>query len=148
MAEHGLVPPAWRFAWGRGLAAVGRCGNGLIRISRPWAAASGYDLTVIRGWILHEIAHALAGPDKGHGEDFIRACRAVGCDITTDVAPCTPPPKLPYSGECPCGARWAAGRKRPTPDTCPACRHQTLTWGLSDGTVRRAVSVCDGLARW
>lgn len=77
IAEH-LV--GWTFGWDRGVRRIGAC---------HWAPARkitlSYDLTVkvseelIRDTILHEIAHALAGHRAGHGPDWVRTARSIGC---------------------------------------------------------------------
>ena len=65
MAEHGLT--GWRFDWDN---AVRRAGGThhqtrIITLSRQITAAN--DEAHALNVILHEIAHALAGPRQGHG---------------------------------------------------------------------------------
>lgn len=138
MAAHGLGPPRWAFRWGRGVAAIGRCtvradGTGVITLSLPWARAGGFEWEAVRQWALHEIAHALVGPDKGHGPEFVAACRAVGCALTDAVSPVYPAPPLPYAGECgACRARFGAGRASKSPTRCPACGEPSITWSCTD----------------
>ena len=38
-----------------------------------------YSMESIYDMILHEIAHAIAGREAGHGEVFIAVCKAIGC---------------------------------------------------------------------
>lgn len=67
-AKWGLTD-TWEFAWGRAKSQAGSCthrvyGKGLIRISLVLAHARGVKETM--NTILHEIAHALAGPHAKH----------------------------------------------------------------------------------
>lgn len=138
MAAHGLVPPRWAFAWGRGVAAIGRCtrrsdGTGLIRLSLPWAKASDFDWPTVSQWALHEIAHALVGPEKGHGPEFLAKCRDVGCTLTDWVSPAFPAPPLPYRGACTsCGSEYAWGKASKSPTRCPTCGGLSLNWSRAD----------------
>jgi predicted SprT family Zn-dependent metalloprotease len=74
--------------------ALGRCffrGGRAVKIdlSKHWVQALPYE--TIRDTILHEIAHAIAGVDAGHGEAWKRVCRRIGAnpsrvaDLPTDV---------------------------------------------------------------
>jgi predicted SprT family Zn-dependent metalloprotease len=95
----------WRFAWSRTTRVRGDCNwaTRTIRLSRHYAAAN--DWVGVRDTILHEVAHALAGRNAGHGETWKRFARKVGAD--------------------PVRAGDLGGRKRPVPArwrlTCPGC---------------------------
>ena len=111
MDEHGLagVP----FAWDNGKRRWGAChwkrsGYGgtptvsKITLSRHLCAIN--SLTDCEDVILHEIAHALAGYDAGHGYAWKRVAREIGADPSrcyeTDKVNT---PAAPWVGTCPNG---------------------------------------------
>lgn len=72
--EHG-----WKFAWGKGKRSVGFCdwASREIRLSRFFAEVN--TIERMRETILHEIAHACAGPRAGHGAAWKAECVRLGC---------------------------------------------------------------------
>lgn len=78
LEEHGLDEGGWAFRWDRAKRRLGRCSfsERVISLSKPLAAMN--DEGEVRDTILHEIAHALAGPGAGHGAEWKRVARAVG----------------------------------------------------------------------
>lgn len=145
MSAHGLCPPAWRFAWGRGVRAIGRCtvrpdGTGVIRLSLPWAKAGGFCWDDIRQWALHEIAHALVGPHCGHGSAFAAKCLEIGCTLIGSTSPVFPAPPLPYEGEClSCASRFTSGQASRSPTRCPTCGKPSLLWSRVDARELRPI---------
>lgn len=79
MAEHNLQ--GWRFAWDRAVCRFGCCHHSTrtITLSRP-LTSSEPDEQRVRNTILHEIAHALVGPNHGHNLVWYAKARAIGCD--------------------------------------------------------------------
>lgn len=78
----------------------------------------------VRNVILHEIAHALAGPGAGHGHTWKRVARSIGCTGARTHDAVTPEP--PYQGTCPkCGK--VIKRARRVRIACLACcqRHNS-----------------------
>lgn len=77
MDQHGLSH--WRFKFDRAKQRFGLCDYNKYTISLS------HDLTVLNGedevrnTILHEIAHALAGNDAGHGYEWKSVARSIGC---------------------------------------------------------------------
>ena len=69
--------PGWSFAW---LDARSPEYGACLHVSRRIALHPKTPTTWVLGTIIHEIAHALAGPAAGHGPDFLdqarRICRA------------------------------------------------------------------------
>lgn len=89
--------------------ALGRCfwrGGKAVKIdlSKHWVDALSYDDN--RDTILHEIAHALAGPAAGHGEAWKRVCRRIGAkpnriaDLPTEVLKSTVKQIANYRAVC------------------------------------------------
>lgn len=125
MYTHGLIQNGWTFHWIRAVRAFGRCSwmRRRILLSRPMTQInSEYE---VRDTILHEIAHALAGPDAHHGDAWKRQAREIGarpetCYSTSQVM--TIPQK------------WVA--------TCPGCgidihRHRRPRQALAHTPCRR-----------
>lgn len=76
LATHGLHD--WSFAFNRRKRAMGFCRYDIrtIELSIYFVERNGHDL--IRDTLLHEIAHALVGPDHGHDAVWKRQCLAIG----------------------------------------------------------------------
>ncbi len=94
MQAHGLTAPTWTFKFDNARRRFGLCRfrrsltgfdmftgptyalSGEIHLSRPLTRI-GLDADV-RDTILHEIAHALAGPTAGHGPKWKAVCERIG----------------------------------------------------------------------
>lgn len=78
MNEHGLGD--WVFTFDRAKTRRGWCHSGsrTIGMSEPLTRLA--DERTVRNTILHEIAHALAGPGHGHDAVWRRKALAIGCD--------------------------------------------------------------------
>lgn len=80
MAQHKL--DGWAFGFNNNVRRAGVCrypragGAGRIELSRHFVENNTDD--EVRDTILHEIAHALAGPDHGHDEVWRAKCREIG----------------------------------------------------------------------
>ena len=76
MDDHGLK--LWRLGFDRAKRAAGGCSYRRRRIvlSRFYVRLNSED--DVRNTILHEIAHALAGPGVGHGPKWKEVCRQIG----------------------------------------------------------------------
>jgi len=101
IVEFGIDRDGWTFAWNRRKSAFGVCrfGRRTIELSGPLVDVN--DRAKIENTVRHEIAHALAGPGKGHGPEWKRQCAVTGAV-----------PKACTEGES-APARWVG--------TCPAC---------------------------
>ena len=76
MEEHGLAD--WTLAFVEAKRRLGDChfGDRVIRISRAHALEGSEEQ--IRDTVLHEIAHAIAGPEAGHGPLWKATARRIG----------------------------------------------------------------------
>lgn len=76
MEEHGL--PDWTLAFVEARRRLGDCHfrDRVIRISRAHALQASEEQ--IRDTVLHEIAHAIAGPEAGHGPLWKATARRIG----------------------------------------------------------------------
>ena len=123
MEAFGLLERGWRFEFDRASTRFGLCnfGTRVISLSMPLVALN--DEAECRETVLHEIAHALAGPKAGHGPKWAEACRLVGiepkpCFVADDVE--MPPPK--YWAVCSsCGSRVPFYRRPSRRGACMDC---------------------------
>ena len=79
MAEHGLT--GWTLAFGEARKRLGDCHfrHHMIRISRTHALEGSEEQ--IRDTVLHEIAHAIAGHEAGHGPLWKATARRIGATL-------------------------------------------------------------------
>jgi len=77
MVEFGLVE--WRAELDKAVRRFGAChySQKMITFSNDLVALN--DQACVLDIVLHEIAHALAGPGKGHGPEWKRIARSIGC---------------------------------------------------------------------
>lgn len=68
----------WQFVWNERISALGVCRYKPkhICLSKKWTLALGVE--EVTDTILHEIAHAIAGSNAGHGPAWKAACRTIG----------------------------------------------------------------------
>src|SRR5205823_2108434 len=78
MSEHGLFEKDWKFKFDRSIQRMGCCSfrRKLISISKPLAEVNSEE--TVRDTVLHEIAHAIAGPQAGHGILWKLQAKAIG----------------------------------------------------------------------
>jgi predicted SprT family Zn-dependent metalloprotease len=135
MSEHGLA--GWTFAFNRHKRSMGVCRYSVQRIELSIHLVDRNGADEIRDTILHEIAHALVGPDHGHDAVWKARCRAIGAT-----------PKRCGYADMPAG-KWQAccracnkvfsRHRRPKRQTgwfCLACGPERgkLTWQLARGS--------------
>lgn len=81
LQKHGLAAKGWRFEWDRARRRAGCCKHSINRVtlSYQYVALNVVEmLGDIIDTILHEIAHALAGPGVGHGPEWRAVCERIG----------------------------------------------------------------------
>lgn len=76
--ETGLTDLGWTIRWNQNLSNAGVCKYNHKRIEIS-AVIAEY-VPADRTWdtVLHEIAHALAGPNAGHGPKWLATCKTLG----------------------------------------------------------------------
>lgn len=113
LTEFGLHQQGWRFEFDRARTRFGSCRYDTKRITISRILAESNDEAECRDTVLHEIAHALAGKDAGHGAAWKKRCRLVGAK-----------PVRCYTSEA---------VKQPDPDywaVCPHCDHRVAYYKL------------------
>ncbi len=115
--QHGLV--GWRVELDRAKRRAGICryADRVIGLSAPLTALHSEE--EVRDTILHEIAHALAGPRAGHGPGWRAIARRIGCSGQRCVDATSPRVTGAWVGVCPQGH--TADRHR-RPDRVLLCR--------------------------
>ncbi len=115
------LDPSWTFAFDNAKRRAGLCDYGRRRLSVSRYLAARYDDDTNHQTLLHEVAHALAGPAAGHGAAWRRIARELGYsggvthggEAATELAP--------WVGVCPAG-HVAYRHRRPTRATsCAVC---------------------------
>lgn len=99
--EHGLE--GWRveFDTAKRRAGVCRSREKVIGLSAPLTRL--HDEGEVRDTVLHEIAHALVGPQHGHGPVWRRTATAIGCSGFRCVPADAPRVPGAWVGVCPAG---------------------------------------------
>jgi len=138
LAEHGLsaADPPWTFRFNRRKRALGICHYDAQRIELSSHFVAANDLDEVRDTVLHEIAHALAGPAAGHGAAWKAACVKVGARPQRLAPPQIAMPPGRWRARCPgCNALHTRHR-RPSKGRDYFCR----TCGPERGALRFALA--------
>jgi len=120
MDDHGLI--GWAFAFDRAKKRCGQCSFAEKRITMSRYYVKLNDWAEVQNTVLHEIAHALAGPGHGHGPKWRATARSIGasperCAVGVVL------PEGKWRGSCSCGAAATVTRHRITKGTyfCRIC---------------------------
>ena len=119
MHEHGL--DGWRIVADRAKTRAGVCRYGLrqIGISAPLTAL--HDEAEVRDTILHEIAHALVGPEHGHDAVWRAKAVEIGSSGERCVSPDAPRVAGDWLGRCPAGHERTRHRAPTRLSSCGRC---------------------------
>lgn len=130
----------WSFHWTNAKATFGQCRRDThgtvreIRLSKPLTLLN--DVDAVEDTLRHEIAHALAPIDAGHGPAWRAACAITGARPTRcfgrEVA--TPSPRWTF--RCDSCGREGTRERRPKREAfhSPCGRAGTLTWIRTDAS--------------
>ena len=101
LAEHGLDD--WRVELDRAKRRAGICryADRTIGLSAPLTQL--HSEHEVRDTVLHEVAHALAGPRAGHGPRWKAVARRIGCSAERCMSPSSPRVVGAWVGVCPQG---------------------------------------------
>lgn len=112
---------SWTFGFDNAKRRAGQCDytNRRITVSRYLAAR--HDDDENHQTLLHEVAHALAGPRAGHGRDWLRVAQGLGYVGGATHHGETAVELAPWVGRCPAG-HLAYRHRRPTRSaSCRSC---------------------------
>ena len=160
MREHGLFDPdplnprarPWKFEISKTKRIVGRCNytTRTIEFSHHYLNSSDEQ---IRDTILHEIAHALAGNQAGHGYKWQQIAASIGA-APERCAPATPDvvntAKHNYVLECSgCGKKWYRYRLRKEAQRayCATCNLPIKAYKLVHYPANTATTTANSIAR-
>jgi predicted SprT family Zn-dependent metalloprotease len=97
------LDPSWTFAFDNARTRAGLCNYAAKRISVSRLLAARYDDDEIHQVLLHEVAHALAGPAAGHGAAWKRISRDLGYEGKRLHGGAIADELAPWIGHCPAG---------------------------------------------
>lgn len=102
LAEHNLLEKGWSFSLFNGKNKLGLCYHHRreIQFSKHYLMLTDEE---ILDTLLHEIAHALAGPKAGHGYEWKQICRRIGATPSAMAQNLTAQPVTKWTGVCPNG---------------------------------------------
>lgn len=79
MSQHGLTAKGWKFNWNNHNRAFGMCSYNSKTIYLSLMFVRLNTESEVKDTILHEIAHAIAGYEAGHGEAWKKVCIEIDC---------------------------------------------------------------------
>ena len=126
LEHHGLTGWTVAFDGAKKRAGVCRFGPKVIGLSAPLTTL--HSETEVHDTVLHEIAHALAGPSHGHDEAWRAIAVRIGSSGTRCVSPDSPRVEPPWLGTCPAGH--TTGRHR-RPERVMACAQCSRSFDLA-----------------
>ena len=119
VARHGLDGWDVRLDRARRRAGVCHFDRRTIGLSAPLTLL--HDEAHVRDTILHEIAHALAGPRHGHDARWRRIAGEIGCSGERCLPADAPAPQTAWLGVCPAGHTVGRHRRPERVMTCSEC---------------------------
>lgn len=132
MRQHG-VDRTWRLGWDNARRRAGqtRFHDRTITLSKPLMSL--YTQAQVRDTILHEIAHALVGPEHNHDSVWRATAQRIGCSGRRQVSPDAPQPPAPWVGRCAAGHEVHRYRRPRAVASCSRCSRTfdprfVLTW--------------------
>ena len=136
---------SWSFGFDNAKRRAGLCDYARRRISVSRYLAARYDDETNHQTLLHEVAHALAGPAAGHGPEWKRVARDLGYRGGTTHNGETATELAPWVGGCPAGHVAYRHRRPPRATSCVKCAPRfddryLFTW------TRREISATTRLA--
>ncbi|MFB8388219.1 SprT-like domain-containing protein [Microbacterium sp. NPDC055910] len=112
---------SWTFAFDNAKRRAGLCDYRRKRISMSRYLTARYDDDDNHQTLLHEVAHALAGPAAGHGREWLRVARDLGYVGGTTHRGETATDLAPWVGRCPAGHLAYRHRRPARAMSCATC---------------------------
>ncbi len=132
----------WTVTFDRSLERAGQCRFSRKEICYSIPFIEVFDEELLENTILHEVAHAFAGPGAGHGPHWAAICKSIGGDAAAQIAipeVLATHENFPWLGTCPaCGHRTGLTEAPEDIWLCGACpkegdkRKRIFTW-VKDG---------------
>ena len=121
------LEPGWRFGFDLAPARGGICRDTEKRITLSVTYCLKASEAEIVDTILHEIAHAIVGPQHGHDAVWKAAAQRIGC--TAERCHRVEHTLPRWRGQCGCGKQWKRQRltRRSRTGLCPACNDK-IQW--------------------
>jgi predicted SprT family Zn-dependent metalloprotease len=120
IAMH-LDPDVWTFAFDNAKTRGGQCDHSARRITVSRYLAARFDDDEIHQVLLHEVAHALAGPRAGHGPRWRTIARELGYVGQRTLDKPVAQDLAPWVGSCPSGHLHYRYRRPGKPMSCARC---------------------------
>ncbi|HWL02858.1 MAG TPA: SprT-like domain-containing protein [Microbacteriaceae bacterium] len=115
---------SWTFAFDTAKTRAGLCDHSRRRISVSRYLAVRFEDDAIHQVLLHEVAHALAGPRAGHGARWLGTARELGyTGGRTHDGPIAIE-RAPWVGTCPGGHEHVRFRRPSRPMSCGRCNRR------------------------
>ncbi len=138
----------WTFAFDNAKRRAGMCDYTRRRISVSRYLSARHDDDEVHQTLLHEVAHALAGHDAGHGPAWKRVARDIGYVGGTTHHGETATELAPWVGTCPNGHAHFRHRRPTRATSCTLCarrfdRRFLIAWRRRevDARTRRAAAL-------
>jgi len=119
MAHHGLTD--WRFVFDNAKMRAGVCRPARREVGLSRVLTGLHTQAQVRDTILHEIAHALVGPQHGHDAVWRARAQAIGCTGGRCVPLNAPRAAAPWEGLCPAGHDFQRHRRPMRVMACSRC---------------------------
>ena len=119
LREHGLEE--WQVTLDRAKTRAGSCRFHTRTITLSRALTELHSEAEVRETILHEIAHALVGPEHGHDAIWRAQAKKIGSTGARCVDPRAPRVRADWQGRCPAGHSTGRHRAPTAPMSCARC---------------------------
>lgn len=111
MTYHGLTQQGWKFKWSNSKRVAGLCTYTTRTLEFSHIISISGTEEEFRDTVLHEIAHALVGPNHGHGSVWKSKAISIGCSGKRTSNIDLPIEHSNWSGVCTLGHRIGVTRK-------------------------------------
>ena len=96
----------WTIRWDNAKRRAGACNHKARLISFSRVLIPLYPQEVQKDIVMHEVAHAIAGPGAGHGSAWKKVAKRLGATPRAMLSRSLPQPPAKWEGTCPrCGAK-------------------------------------------
>ena len=135
----------WTFGFDNAKTRAGQCNYTSHRITVSRYLAARYEDDEIHQILLHEVAHALAGPAAAHGPRWVSVAREIGYEGSRLHDGERADELAPWIGRCPAGHEYFRHRRPTNRVSCSVCARgfssaHVIEWTRRDvAATRRAV---------